>query len=388
MKLALIGFGQAGGKIADRFVHYNNTRGLGVVEEVMAVNSAKVDLNGLEHIPKKNRVLIGSDKVKGNGVGADNEKGSQIAEDDIDILLSGVRDISVHEIDAFVVVAGLGGGTGSGGAPVLARELRKRYSEPVYGLGILPAESEGGIYTMNAGRSLQTFVDNTDSMLIFDNDEWREAEESVSEGYETINHELVKRFTMLFAAGTMESSDYTAESVVDASEIINTLDCGGLASVGYASEVIERDDGLMSSLFGGDGGDDEPTHNSEAVNRITSLTRQASMGRLTLPCDLSSTKRALIVVAGPPDKLSRKGIEKARSWIEDEAATMEVRGGDFPVDEDRVAVCVLYSGVTDSDRIKSLQEQAVKAKHNIEELRSEDQLEDIAKNEDDLDSLF
>lgn len=387
MKLGLIGFGQAGGKIVDRFVEYDQTRSLGVVEEVMAVNSAKADLQGLDHVPENRRVLIGADKVKGHGVGADNETGREIAEEDADILLNEVNDIRAHEVDAFLIVAALGGGTGSGGAPVLARELGKRYEEPVYGLGVLPAEGEGGIYTMNAGRSLQTFVDEVDSMLLFDNDTWREAGESVSEGYDAINEELIRRFSIMFAAGVVEEGGEVAESVVDASEVINTLGCGGLATVGYATQTVDRDDGLLSGLLGGEELDES---DSEAVNRITSLTRQATLGRLTLPCDVSTAKRGLIIVAGPSDKLNRKGIEKSRRWLEDTADTMEVRGGDYPVDEDRIAVTVLLSGVTESERIKELQEAAVKAKHNIEDLRAhdEEELSEIAKQEDDIDSLF
>lgn len=389
MRLALIGFGQAGGKIADRFVEYDAMHDLGIIEDVMAVNSARADLNGLEHVPEERRVLIGTDEVKGNGVGADNETGRKVAEDDVDVLLNEVNDIGMHRVDAFLVVAGLGGGTGSGGAPVIARELSERYPEPVYGLGVLPAENEGGIYTMNAARSLQTFVDEVDNLMLFDNDEWRETGESVAEGYDQINHELVRRFSVMFAAGIPDNSTQAAESVVDSSEIINTLDCGGLTSIGYASEEVEREGGIVSSILGGGSSDDEEK-GPESVNRITSLTRQATLGRLTLPCNQASAKRALVIVAGPPEKLSRKGIENARQWLEDEAETMEVRGGDYPVDEDQISVTVLLSGVDDSNRVRDMQEKAVKAKHNIEDLRSEsDDLNDIAKTDsDDIDSLF
>jgi len=76
--------------------------------------------------------------------------------------------VAVHEIDAFLVVAGLGGGTGSGGAPVIARHLKRIHTEPVYGLGILPGSDEGGIYTLNAARSLKTFVDEVDNLMLFD----------------------------------------------------------------------------------------------------------------------------------------------------------------------------------------------------------------------------
>ncbi|MFB6186953.1 MAG: cell division protein, partial [Halobacteriaceae archaeon] len=79
------------------------------------------DLMGLEHVPADNRVLIGQARVKGHGVGADNELGAEIAEEDQDEIMGAIDNIPVHEIDAFLIIAGLGGGTGSGGAPVLAK---------------------------------------------------------------------------------------------------------------------------------------------------------------------------------------------------------------------------------------------------------------------------
>jgi Cell division GTPase len=226
MKLAMIGFGQAGGKIVDQFVEYDQRQGSGIVRASLAVNTAKADLLGLEHVPENNRVLIGQSRVKGHGVGADNELGAEIAEEDIDEVQGAIDSVPVHEIDAFLVVAALGGGTGSGGAPVLAKHLKRIYTEPVYGMGILPGSDEGGIYTLNAARSFQTFVREVDNLLVFDNDAWRKTGESVSSGYEEINDEIVTRFGILFGAGEIEQGGEVAESVVDSSEIINTLSGG------------------------------------------------------------------------------------------------------------------------------------------------------------------
>ena len=37
------------------------------------------------------------------------------------------------------------------------------------------------------------------------------------------------------------------------------------------------------------------------------------LGRLTLPCDYSTAERALVLLAGPPDEMDRKGVEKAEA---------------------------------------------------------------------------
>ena len=392
MKLALIGFGQAGGKIVDKFLWYDRQTRSNIVRSAVAVNTAKADLIGLDYIPDENRVLIGQSRVKGHGVGADNELGAEIAEEDIDEIQGAVDNVPVHEIDAFLVISALGGGTGSGGAPVLARHLTRIYTEPVYGLGVLPASDEGGIYTLNAARSFQTFVREVDNLLVFDNDAWRQTGESVEGGYSTINEEIVRRFGVLFGAGEVSMGDEVAESVVDSSEIINTLAGGGVSTVGYAAEQVDTstDSGLLSR-FKNDRGDrfDE---SSNTTNRITSLIRKAALGRLTLPCEIDGAERALVVVSGPPQHLNRKGIERGRKWIEEQTGSMEVRGGDYPLPgEEKVAAAVMLSGVSKVPRIKELQRVAIEAQDNIEEIRqqSEANLRELVDDgTDELEPLF
>jgi cell division GTPase FtsZ len=395
MKLAMIGFGQAGGKIVDKFLEYDQRTGSEIVRAAVAVNTAKADLMGLEHIPQDQRVLIGQSRVKGHGVGADNELGAEIAEEDIGEIQGAIDGIPVHEVDAFLVVAGLGGGTGSGGSPVLAKHLKRIYTEPVYGLGILPGSDEGGIYTLNAARSFQTLVNEVDNLLVFDNDAWRKTGESVQSGYDEINDEIVRRFGILFGAGEVREGQEVAESVVDSSEIINTLSGGGVSTVGYASETVERKQksgGLLSKLTGNDESIEDQLDSANTTNRITSLVRKAALGRLTLPCEIDGTERALLVMAGPSAYLNRKGIERGRKWLEEQTGSMEVRGGDYPVnDSDFVASAILLSGVTNVPRIKELQQVAIEAQDNISEIReeSESNLQNLVEDdEDELESLF
>ncbi len=393
MKLAMIGFGQAGGKIVDRFLEYDKRTGSKIVQAAIAVNSAKADLLGLERIPEDKRVLIGQARVKGHGVGADNELGAEIAEEDIDEIQNAVDKIPTHEVDAFLVIAGMGGGTGSGGAPVLAKHLKRIYTVPVYGLGVLPGTDEGGIYTLNAARSFQTFVREVDNLLVFDNDSWRSAGESVEGGYDTINEEIVRRFGILFGAGEVQPGQEVAESVVDSSEIINTLSGGGVSTVGFAHEEVELSSsgGLLSRFTGGSSDTSDSLDAANTTNRITSLVRKAALGRLTLPCEIDGAERALLVLAGPSEHLNRKGIERGRKWLEEETGSMEVRGGDYPRDEPEVAAAILLSGVTNVPRIKRLQQVAIEAQENIQEIQQEsrENLEGLVEDdEDELEPLF
>jgi len=272
-----------------------------------------------------------------------------------------------------MIVAGLGGGTGSGGAPVLTRALKKIYREPVYVLGILPAPEEGRLYSYNAARSLTTLTKEADNTFIFDNSAWKNEGESIKSAFSRINDEIVRRFGVLFRAGEVGSAG-VGEMVVDSSEIINTLRGGGITSVGYAiTEVVSRKskpsvgtliDGIKGTIRKREA-TEEVLLGEDRTAKIISLVRRAMLGRLTLPCDYSTAERALVLVAGPPDELDRKGIEKAKSWVEENIAGVEVRGGDYPVNSNYVAAVVVLATVASSPRIRELMEIARTTKDDV-----------------------
>ena len=334
MKSVLIGVGQAGGKVVDALSEFDARNRFGAVVGTLAVNSARSDLQSLP----METVLIGGAEVNGHGVGGDNELGTKVMRDDTQAVLSAVDGRVTARTEAVFVVAGLGGGTGSGGAPYLVQELRRVYDVPVYGLGILPGRDEGSLYQVNAGRSLKTLTREADGTLLVDNDAWRSAGESLESGYEAINERIARRVGLLLAAG--EATDGVGESVVDSSEVINTLR-GGVATLGYASTTAAPD-------------------TRDNVTVVTSTTRRAVRSGLALP-DTTSAERGLLVIAGLPDAISRKGVEKSRSWLESELDTMAVRGGDFPLDGDRLASLVLLGGVVDSDRLDGFLSRARRA---------------------------
>jgi len=369
MRVFFIGFGQAGGKVVDMFIEQDkrlqtqNFRGI-------AVNTARTDLMGLEHIELKDRLLIGQTVVKGHGVGTDNVTGARVTADEIDSIINAIDTRGTHDIDAFVIVAGLGGGTGSGGSPVLARHLKRIYREPVYAIGILPAPEEGRLYSYNAARSLSTLVNEADNTIIFDNSAWKNEGESVKDAYTRLNDEIVRRFGVLFRAGEVSKAG-VGEMVVDSSEVINTLRGGGISTVGYAiSEKVSPRTKQSQGLFSGilrkrERAEEVLITGEDKSAKIIALVRRAMLGRLTLPCDYSTAERALVLLAGPPDEMDRKGVEKSKSWVEENIAGVEVRGGDYPVESDYIAAVVVLATIGNAPRITDLMEIAKATKEDV-----------------------
>ena len=390
MKLAVIGFGNAGGKITDKLVWYEEQAGRDLIKAAISVNSARVDLARLEHIPRDNQYLIGQTdtRVKGHGAGGDPELGAKIAEQDRHEIDRALDDVPVFDIDGFLVVAGLGGGTGSGGAPRLAEMLHERYEEPVYGLGILPSKDEGGRAVLNAARSFQSFANATTNLILFDNDAWRGSGDSVERGYDRTNEEIAKRVVTLLGAGEVDDSP-VSETAMDSSDIRRTLSGNGISTIAYAeTDRIPNTGGLLDSLR-----TNGSNHlgEADAATKVNGLIRQAVQSRLTCPANISSAERALIVASGPPEMLSRKGIESARQWLEQETGSVEVLAGDDPrPGADSLSAVVLLSNVKDVKSIDELQELAVEAKANIEaqeEVRREKTEDLITDDEDVLDPI-
>lgn len=382
MNLAVVGFGNAGGKIVDRFVEFEADSNRSLTTFALAVNSAEVDLAKLETIPKDQRLIIGQthEQVKGRGVGADPELGARIARQDLTEIERELDGVPVHQTDGFLIVAGLGGGTGSGGAPELAERLRQIYDEPVYGLGVLPSEDEGGRPSLNAARSLQSFADATDNLMVFDNDAWRQTQGSMEDGYEQTNWEIARRFVTLLAAGELDGSQ-VSESAMDASDIRRTLATSGISTIAYSEEDVEQSTRKKQGLLGrlrSNGA--EHSDDGEHAMKIHGLVRKAVQSRLTLPANVDSAERALIVVSGPPREISQKGIQRARQWLETETESVEVLAGDDPrTGADSLSVAVLLSNVTDVPRVDALQDEAVAAQEDIEKqvTKREDEIEEL-----------
>ncbi|WP_435345414.1 tubulin/FtsZ family protein [Haloarchaeobius sp. HRN-SO-5] len=359
MKVVLIGVGQAGGKLTQSLAEFDYQMDFDAVQGALAVNSASADLRNLDIETQ----LIGQNRVKGHGVGGDNELGAEIMQEDAIEVMEALDGKITAEAEAVFVVAGLGGGTGSGGSPALVRELKEVYDIPIYALGILPGRSEGTMYQANAGRSLKTLVREADATILVDNDAWHDAGESVEAAFDTINQNIAQRIGLLFASG--EAVEGVGESVVDSSEIINTLREGGIACVGYSSAVV------------GEEAEDN-------INAVTSVTRSALFTGTSLP-DAVTADAALLVVAGRPNAIPRKGVERARRWVEEQTGSLQVRGGDFPLDSDRIASLVLLAGVERSQRIDEFMERAREA----QEQQQKDPVDHAAAFQtDELDNLF
>ncbi len=357
--MGLIGVGQGGGSVVDRFVARNEwSSHKSVLPFAIAINTAKSDLMGLKNVPMDSRVLIGQTRVKGHGAGGNPDLGARVAEEDIHFIKRAISRHGTHNIDAFLVIAGLGGGTGSGGSSIIARALKESYSEPVYSLAILPSEDEGQLMAFNAAKSLHTLSEEVDAIFLWDNQIWQSSGLSMKDTYTEMNNRIVDPFLTLLGAGEVTSSSRVGVKVVDASDIIYSTT--GYVTMGYSgwqksSVAVVKDVGMKILPFL----KKSSVQDLDPTTRCFSLIQDAANGMLSAECNYASATKAMFIVSGTPSEISRQGIDKARVWLEQVTAGAEVRGGDYPMPMSKsLSSVVMFSGLQEIEVINRITEKA------------------------------
>lgn len=158
-KIKVIGVGGGGGNAINHMV----SAGLKDVDFI-AVNTDAQDL-------RRNRapylVQVGEKITKGLGVGGDPEKGKKAAEESKEKL-----KLIIGQCDLLFITAGMGGGTGTGVAPYLAKLAKEIYGDDLLVVGVVtrPFNFEGYVREKQADEGIKEMQKYVDSMIIVPNE--------------------------------------------------------------------------------------------------------------------------------------------------------------------------------------------------------------------------
>ncbi|MFH1402847.1 MAG: cell division protein FtsZ [Candidatus Altiarchaeota archaeon] len=154
--IKVVGCGGAGSNTIDRLMEMGVEGG-----EVIAVNT---DALHLLYCKAPMKVLIGTSITGGVGAGNDPEIGEQCAESDVDKIST-----SLQGSDMIFITCGLGGGTGTGSAPVVA-EVAEDLQALTIAIVTLPFSVEGRVRATNALRGLKKLRKYADTVIVIPND--------------------------------------------------------------------------------------------------------------------------------------------------------------------------------------------------------------------------
>jgi cell division protein FtsZ len=154
-KMKVIGIGGAGGNAVNRMV----TAGLNGVEFI----SVNTDAMALDNNHAPHRIQIGERITKGLGAGANPEIGRIAMEEDRDRVAA-----LLEGSDMLFITAGMGGGTGTGGAPVVA-EIAREMDILTVAIVTRPFLFEGKVRDKNAKKGIDDLRKSVDTIIIIPN---------------------------------------------------------------------------------------------------------------------------------------------------------------------------------------------------------------------------
>ena len=156
VQIKVVGVGGGGGNAINRMVEAG-VRGV----EFVAINTDRAAL----YLSKANqKIQIGERATKGQGAGADPDRGRAAAEESRDEITAAIR-----EADMVFITAGMGGGTGTGAAPVVA-QLAKEMGILTVGIVTKPFAFEGKRRMAQADEGIAALSECVDSLIVIPNE--------------------------------------------------------------------------------------------------------------------------------------------------------------------------------------------------------------------------
>ena len=244
------------------------------------------DAQALDEHSVSNKVQLGTRTTEGLGAGADPEVGEKAAIESMD----DIREALGHNTKMVFITAGMGGGTGTGAAPVVA-QVAKELGILTVAIVTLPFDFEGKRRLEQAHSGLEKLRENVDSLIIINND--RLAEQYPDLDYEEAFSQANEVLTNA-AKGMAEVITAPFKVNIDFRDAKTVLENSGTAlmSIGIASGENRAEDAVKRAL-------DSPLLND---NKIT-----------------GAKKVMLLILSGDEHKAKMNEIKFISSYIQNEA---------------------------------------------------------------------
>ena len=295
------------------------------------------DAQALAESPVPVKVQIGEDLTEGRGAGSKPELGCRAAEENIDQVLKALGS----NTRMVFITTGMGGGTGTGAAPVIARACKEAGLLTI-AVVTIPFKSEGKIRIKNAVQGINELKDHVDSLLVINNEKLREIF-----GDQTVSIAFAK------------ADDVLTMAVKGIAEIITVA---GYINVDFSDvETVMRDSGAAVMGTGSSSGEER------AINAI----EEAISSPLLNSNDIHGAKSILLnITTGRGDhELTMDELGEITDYVYDVASNdaLIIRG--LSKDEslgDRICVTVIATGFEPNSVLEPYRSTPKTEKINLE----------------------
>jgi cell division protein FtsZ len=311
-RIKVIGVGGGGGNAVNRMVR----TGLDGVEFIVA----NTDLQALGHNAAQVKLQIGSKLTKGLGAGADPNIGRSAALEDTDKIIQ-----ALDGADMIFVTTGLGGGTGTGAAPVIA-SLASELGALTVAVVTKPFRFEGKTRLLQAERGLDALRECVDTIITIPN------ERLLS---------IIDRSTPLTDAFAT-ADDVLLQAIQGISDLILVP---GLINLDFA-DVKTIMSGMGLAMMG--------TGFGEGENRAIDAARKAISSPLLEGASVNGARGVIINVTGGPD-LSLMEVSEASAIVQeaaDEEANIIFGAVVEPGLKGRAKITVIATGFSSTSAVR------------------------------------
>ena len=310
IKIKVIGVGGGGNNAINRMIS-SNIRGV----EFIAINT---DSQALSASDAEHKIAIGAKLTKGRGAGANPEIGARAAEESIEE----IRHL-IDNADMVFITAGMGGGTGTGAAPIVAKTARELGALTV-GIVTKPFRFEGPRRMSQAEEGIKELREYVDSLIVIPNERLMQVSDT--------------RITL--ANAFQIADDVLRGGVQSVSELINVP---GFVNLDFADvTAIMKDAGYAHMGVGSANGQDK-----------AKIAAMRAISSPLLETTIAGAMGILVSITASPD-IQLEDVDLASEMIAEQAhpdATI-IWGAAFdPAMEDEMRVTIIATGFEGAKKV-------------------------------------
>ena len=348
-KIVVVGVGGGGGNALNRMI----SDGMNSVEFI-AINT---DAQDLENNNSQKKLQIGKELTKGLGAGANSEIGKEAVKENKEVILK-----ELGQADMIFITAGMGGGTGTGAAPEIAK-LSKEIGALTVGIVTKPFAFEGPIRKKRALEGIKEMKKNCDTLLIIPNETLLE----IASDDTTVNQSFQLADTVL------------NEATKGISDLINKPGLINLEFADVSTIMRNMGDAIMGS------------GSATGEEKAILAAQQAINSPLLQNASIKGAKGLLVNVSGPKN-MKMKELDEASNIIYQESGEDANVILGCVIDDnlnDEIKITVIATGLNNNEQPEfydNSQEENIRNKYLMHSTTVEETKEDLVNNQEMLDN--
>lgn len=294
------------------------------------------DAQALEKSSVPIKIQLGASLTEGLGAGANPEIGRQSAQESVDALF----DLLSTQTKMVFITAGMGGGTGTGAAPIIAK-MAKEMGILTVGIVTMPFQFEGKIRLEQAQRGMEEMKSNVDSLIVINNNKLREVYGNLG-----------------FKAGFAKADEVLATAAKGIAEVITHHYTQNIDLKDAKTVLSDSGSAIMGSA------------SAEGANRAQESIVKALDSPLLNDNKINGCKNVLLLIVSGEEEITIDEIGEINDFIQVEAgnSTNIIMGvGEDPSLGNSISVTIIATGFDSEQQHEIVNTEAKKIIHALEE---------------------